>query len=200
MVSFTPVLKRNNAMQNSILIKRTSLLLLLTCLTNISLAKNIDIKSTHTYKENNIYYIDNVFDFKLTDEAHDALLHGIPLEIHTQYQLRLKRKWLWDKTISEKRVVVKLEYMPLTNNFLTVNMNTGLRESYSNLDAALNHINKITRMKLFEGSLLNQNERYIARVKTFLDISSLPTPLRPQAYFLSEWDISSKWLEWEIVQ
>lgn len=181
-------------------IRRTVLLLILLCLSSTVAAKKIDVKSTHGYIENEAYFIDTIFDFKLTDEANEALLHGIPLEIHTHFQLRHKRKWFWDKTINEEVIIFKLEHMPLTNNFLTININTGLRNSYSNLGAALNHINTITRLKLFDYDLLSKDKNYIARVKTFLDISSLPTPLLPQAYFSSTWDMSSKWVEWEIMQ
>lgn len=192
--------KRNNTMLSFMPIRRTVLLLIFLSLSIIVTAKTIDIKSTHGYTENETYFIDTVFDFKLSDEANEALLHGIPLEIHTHFQLRHKRKWLWDKTVNEEIIVFKLEHMPLTNNFLTININTGLRNSYSSLDAALNHINTITRLKLFDYDLLSKDKNYIARVKTFLDISSLPTPLLPQAYFSSKWDISSKWVEWEIIQ
>lgn len=181
-------------------VTRSVLLLIFLCLSSAVAAKKIDIKSTHGYIENEAYFIDMVFDFKLTDEANEALLHGIPLEIHTHFQLRHKRKWLWDKTIKEEVIIFKLEHMPLTNNFLTININTGLRNSYSNLDAALNHINTITRLKLFDYDLLSNDKNYIARAKTLLDISALPTPLLPQAYFSSKWKMSSTWIEWEIVQ
>lgn len=192
-------LKKNNMLDISS-IRKAGLLLILLFLSSTSIAKIIDIKSTHTYIENNAYFIDSVFDFKLTDEANKALLHGIPLQIQTRFQLRLKRKWLWDKTISEKVIISRLEYLPLTNNFLTVIINSGLSSSYSNLEAALNHINTIMKVKLFDIGLLSEEKNYAARVKISLDKHSLPTPLQPQAYFSSKWDISSKWYEWKIDQ
>jgi len=54
-------------------------------------------------------------------------------------------------------------------------------------------------MKLFDVDILNENEQYIARIKTFLDIGSLPSPMRPQAYFYPDWDMSSEWFEWEVI-
>ena len=167
---------------------------------NLAYAKTINIESTHSYTEDATYYLDAVFDFQLTEEADKALHHGISLEIHTHFQLRLKREWLWDKTISEKKLIYKLEHIPLTGNFLTINLSTGLRNSYSNLNAALEHINLVSKMKLFNQSALRKDKSYIARIRTFLDIGSLPTPMRPQAYFSSNWDMSSEWFEWEIVQ
>ncbi len=170
------------------------------CICNLAYAKTINIKSTHAYTEDTTYYLDTLFDFNLTKEADKALHHGISLEIHTHFQLRLKREWLWDKTISEKMIVYRLEHRPLTKNFLTINLNTGLRNSYSNLDAALSYINSVSRMELFDQSILLKDKNYIARIRTFLDIGALPSPMRPQAYFSSNWDMSSEWYEWEVIQ
>lgn len=181
-----------------ILIKKISLLFILSCICNLTYAKTINVKSTHAYKEDTTYYLDTLFDFGLTEEADKALHHGISLEIHTHFQLRLKREWLWDITVSEKKLIYKLEHKPLTKIFLTINLNTGLRNSYSTLDAALNQINSVSKIKLFDQDVLHKDKKYIARIRTFLDIESLPSPMRPQAYFSSNWDMSSEWVEWEV--
>jgi uncharacterized protein DUF4390 len=173
---------------------------ILACICSPTHAKTIDIKSTHTYIENGSYYIDALFDLALTDEAENALRHGISFEIHTQFQLRLKRNYFWDKTINEKKIIYKLEHKPLTENFQTIDLKTGLRNSHDNLNAAINHIKSITKVELFDLASLQKNKNYIARIRTYLDISSLPSPMRPQAYFSSSWEIESKWHEWEIVK
>ncbi len=192
------VLKKNNLMLISL--KKLSFLFILLSFWNLACAKTINIKSTQAYIENSSYYLDTLFDFELTEEAAKALHHGIPLEIHTHFQLRLKREWLWDKTVIEKKVIYRLEHKPLTKNFLTINLNTGLRNSYNNLNAALNQINSISKMKIFDQGILHKDKNYIARIKTYLDISALPSPMRPQAYFSSNWDMSSRWYEWEVKQ
>ncbi len=191
-------LRKNKAM--FILIKPVNLIFIFIFISNLAYAKTINIKSTHAYTENTIYYLDTLFDFRLTEEADKALHHGIPLEIHTHFQLRLKREWLWDKTISEKEIIYKLEHRPLTKSFLTINLNTGIRNSYSNLDAALSYINSVSKMELFDQSMLLKDKNYIARIRTFLDIGALPSPMRPQAYFSSNWDMSSDWHEWNVIQ
>ena len=53
-------------------------------------------------------------------------------------------------------------------------------------------------MKLFDKNRLKNNKKYIARIRLYLDIDSLPSPLRPRAYFSSDWNISSQWYKWEI--
>ena len=175
-------------------------ILTLSCVNNSAYANNVNIKSTHSYTMGEAYYLNASFDFNLTEEAYNALRNGIPLEIHTHFQLRLKRKWLWDKTISEKKIIYLLEHKPLTESYLIINLKTGLRYSYNNLDAALRHISSISKMKLFDRNFLHEDKKYVARIRTFLDIGSLPSPMRPQAYLSPGWDISSEWYEWKVIQ
>jgi hypothetical protein len=163
-------------------------------------ANSVNIKFTNTYVENNTYYLDAGYDLELSEEAYKALRHGISFEIHAQFQLRLERMWLWNKTISEKTLIYKLEHKPLTENFLTIDLNTGLRHSYDSLDAALRNIRTISKMALFDQALITSDKTYTARMRVFLDIESLPPPMRPQAYFSPSWDISSAWHEWKLAQ
>jgi len=181
-------------------ITKISILFIMLCVHFSCYANAAKINTTNIYIENNTYYLDASYDFELSEEAYKALRHGISFEIHAHFQLRLKRAWLWDETISEKTLIYKLEHKPLTENFLTIDLLTGLRHSYDNLDAALNHIKTISKMSLFDQDLLIENKTYTARIRTYLDIESLPPPMRPQAYFSPNWDLSSEWHEWELVR
>ncbi|MFT5396735.1 MAG: hypothetical protein ACI85N_001940 [Gammaproteobacteria bacterium] len=177
---------------------KISILFILLCIHFSCHANTAKINTTHVYIENNTYYLDASYDFELSEEAYKALRHGISFEIHAHFQLRLKRTWLWDETISEKTLIYKLEHKPLTENFLTIDLLTGLRHSHDNLDAALNHIKNISKMTLFDQDLIIENKTYLARIRAYLDIESLPPPMRPQAYFSPSWDLSSEWYEWEL--
>ena len=92
----------------------------------------------------------------------------------------------------------KLEHKPLTENFLITDLSTGIVNYYKNLDTALKRISKISRMKLFNQKKLNEDRKYLARIRLYLDVDSLPSPLRPRAYISSDWNISSKWYKWEL--
>ena len=161
-------------------------------------ADGVDINSSITYIDNNTYYLDASSELNLTEESYRALRQGISFEIHTNFQLLKKRKWLWNKIIFKKKLIYRLEHKPLTENFLVTNLNTGIVNYYKNLDAAVNAICNISKMKLFNKNVLQKNIKYLARIRLYLDIDSLPSPLRPRAYFSSDWDISSQWYRWEI--
>jgi len=164
----------------------------------LTYAANINIVSTKTYIDNDIIYLDSYSELKLTKEAYKALRQGISLEMHTDFQLLEKRKWLWNKIVFKKTLVHKLEHKPLTENFLVTNLNNGVVNYYKNFDAAVNAISKISKMKLFDKNKLKKNINYSARIRLFLNVDSLPSPLRPRAYFSSDWNISSQWYRWKI--
>ena len=173
-------------------------ILLTVCTNEIVYADGVNINSTNTYIDNNIFYLDASYKLNLTEESYKALRQGISFEIHMDFQLLEKRKWLWNKIVFKKKLIHKLEHKPLTNNFLITNLNSGIVNYYKNLDAAVNAIGNISKLRLFDKNKLQNNIKYLARIRLYLDIDSLPSPLRPRAYFSSDWNISSQWYRWEI--
>ena len=187
--------------QMLIRIKKINLIffiLLTVCTNKIVYAEGVSINSTNTYIDNNIFYLDASYKLNLTEESYKALRQGISFEIHIEFQLLEKRKWLWNKILFKKKLIYKLEHKPLTKNFLITNLNSGIVNYYKNLDAAVNAIGNISKLKLFDKNKLRNNIKYLARIRLYLDVDSLPSPLRPRAYFSSDWNISSQWYRWEI--
>lgn len=172
----------------------------LVLLTGLAWGKGIDIQSVHTYRENNIYYLDASLNIELSEEAKRALRHGIALEIHTRFQLYAERGWLWDKKISATTLIHRLEHRPLTGDYRSVNLRTGQRLGYSNLAAALKGIGAIRKMALFEANLLARRDNCYARIRGYVDLGALPAPMRPRAYFSSDWELASQWHKWEITR
>ena len=175
-----------------------SIILLIVYANEFVYADGVNINSTNIYVDNSIFYLDASSELNLTEESHKALRQGISFEIHADFQLLEKRKWLWSKIVFRKKLIYKLEHKPLTKNFLITNLNAGIVNYYKNLDAAVNAISNISKMKLFDKNRLKNNKKYMARIRLYLDIDSLPSPLRPRAYFSSDWNISSQWYRWEI--
>lgn len=172
----------------------------LALLTGLAWGRGIDIQSVHTYLENNVYYLDASLTIELSEEAKRALRHGIALEIHTQFQLYAERGWLWDKKISATTLMHRLEHRPLTGDYRSVNLRTGQRLGYNNLAAALQGIGAIRKMPLFEANLLARRDNCYARIRGYVDLGALPAPMRPRAYFSSDWELASQWHKWAITR
>ena len=162
------------------------------------LATTIKLTSFDSYEQDNDYLLDAAFTLELSDEVLKALKHGIPLQINTEFEVRMVRDWYPDKTIQSVNYIYQLSHQPLTEDYLTVNLKTGLRALYNSLSAALTNIGQFKHIKLVSKQVLSADNQYTGRTRMYLDLDSLPAPMRPQVYFSDSWNISSDWHEWLI--
>ncbi len=198
MVSSMRSLKKNQMFVKTAKIALLCTLTLTVFSNKLVFSNDVNVNLANVYVENDFFYLDSTCEFFLTEEANKALHQGISFEVHKEFQLLLQRKWFWNKIIFEKKLMYKLEHKPLTENFLITDLSTGIVSYYKNLDAALKRISKISKMKLFNQKKLDEDRKYLARIRLYLDIDSLPSPLRPRAYISSDWNISSNWYKWEL--
>ena len=173
-------------------------LLLLSLASFNSSAATIKLKTLQPHEENDAYLIDADFDLDLNDDVMDALLHGIPLQIHTNIEVNLIRNWYPDKTIQKVSLNHLLVHQPLTQDYLIIDMRSGERQAFDNINSALSNLSNLSNITLFKKQTLSDKEKYRGRIRMHLDLDSLPTPMRPQVYFSSKWNIASDWHEWEI--
>ncbi len=162
------------------------------------LAATIKLKTLQLHEKEDAYLVDADFALDLNDEVMDALLHGIPVQIHTDVQVHMIRDWYPDKTIKSVNLNHLLVHQPLTQDYLTINLRTGERQSFDNINSALSNLSSLSDVTLIKKNILSEEQQYRGRIRMYLDLDSLPTPMRPQVYFSSKWDISSDWHEWVI--
>ncbi len=146
------------------------------------------------------YLLDADIEFHFSKEALKALEHGIPLQIDIEMVAKQTRKWLWDKTIRETALNMRLEHHPLSNHYLITDLNTGIKRHFKYLQNALDFLGTIKRYPLFARSALDKNKSYTAQVRARLNTESLPAPLRLTAYLAADWRLSSPWFKWIIKQ
>lgn len=155
----------------------------------------IDLQST--LKEN-AYYVSAKFSIEFNDEILEALEHGIPLTFNTELQAKAKRKWLPDYSVAQTTISHHLQYQPLTEDFLTINLKTGVRKFYDSLTGALSNISQLNNHKLVDSHLLVNDLEYNGLIRIYLDRDKLPSPMRPQAYFSDKWQLETEWYKWQI--
>ncbi len=135
-------------------------------------------------------------DFQLSDEALNALDHGVALDIIIDMQALEQRRWLWDRTVASHSERFRLERQALTNHYLVTHKYQ--RQSFLSLAEALQFIGTIRDYPLINTAELEADKQYHGRIRAWLDIESLPAPMRPTAYISSHWRIDSGWHEWPI--
>ncbi len=201
MDSFMPVFTRH---QNRLFSRHWLLLLLAGLITLLPIQASraehaFTIKSLETRLEQGVYHLDSRIEYSLSDEALNALKSGVPFLILMNIEVEQVR-WYWNKNLAELEQGYLLLYHALSEKFIVHNLNSGVQEHYSSLEAALNALGRISKLPLIDAKLLDPDMRYQIKMRTYLDIESLPAPMRPLAYISSDWQLDSDWVSWPLTQ
>jgi len=176
-------------------------LLLLGCLALPAQGAEHDfvVKSIETALENGVYLLNARIDYHFSDAAQNALKNGVPLLIQLDIQVR-EPHWYWDRTLAELQQGYLLLYHALSGTFIIHNLNSGTQDHYRNLDTALDALGNVRNLPLIDAKLLAPDKDYVVRLRTHLDIESLPAPMRPLAYISADWDLDSGWYTWPLTR
>ena len=163
-----------------------------------SQAAGFRILAAETKLKNHVYHLDANMDLKFSDDALEALRSGVPLIVLVNIEVQKDRNWWWDKTIAELEQGYLLLYHALSEKYIIHNLNSGAQQNFTSLNTALYSLSNIRDFPLIDKNLLEEGDDYYVRLRTYLDIESLPAPMRPIAYISSQWQLESDWFSWPL--
>ncbi len=158
----------------------------------------LEIREAGGKVENGMYLVNATISYTLGDEVHDALTHGIPLEFVVAVNIKRERAWFWDETIADRRYSYLVEYQPLSSQFVVTELADGSRHQFQYEEDALEFIGTAQGLSLTSIANLAPDNDYYAQMKAYLNIQTLPAPLRPLAYFSAQWRLQSRWQTWQV--
>ena len=163
-----------------------------------SYAEGITIEYANGRMKDSFYQVDASINYELSETVLEALAHGIALRFDITVEIERERKWVWDKNLSNAILSYTLEYLPLTNSYLVINMITGERIQLQDLNEALRVLGKIENFPVISETELDPTQSYNCFIQSELRIRTLPLPLQPLALISPSWKLSSQWYEWTI--
>lgn len=196
MVSFMHLYKSDKT--NKFLVVALLCVLIGTLIPMQSHAKGFQIISAESHLINHVYHLEAKIDLNFSDDALEALRSGVPLIILVNIEVLKDRNWWWDKTAAALEQGYLLLYHALSEKYIIHNLNSGAQKNYISLNAALQSLSNIRDFPLIDKNLLDEGDKYYARIRTYLDIESLPAPMRPIAYISSQWQLESDWFSWPL--
>jgi len=196
MVSFMHLYKSNKIIK--ILFSALLCLLIISVIPSQSKAEGFRILAAETKLKEHVFHLDANMDLKFTDDALEALRSGVPLIVLINIEVQKDRSWWWDKTIAELEQGYLLLYHALSEKYIIHNLNSGAQQNFISLHAALYSLSNIRDFPLIDKNLLEEGDDYYVRLRTYLDIESLPAPMRPIAYISSQWQLESDWFTWPL--
>lgn len=161
-------------------------------------AEGIDIQQTESFLKDGVYYLNAQINYRFSDEAIEALEHGVPLYIDITIKTEKERPYLWNKTVAQSTIYYRLEYHPLSQRYLLTELNRLSRSDFHYLNSALDSLGNITNWPIATEQDLSDEGNYHSLIRAKLDVNSLPASLRPIAFISSKWRLSSPWYEWII--
>lgn len=144
------------------------------------------------------YYLDAQIDYGFSSAALETLDNGVPLTMEVHVQVRTADAWVWDESLLDQRLRYRIHYKPLSERYqVTPLPGTGGR-SFVTRDAAITALGEIRGLHLVGRQGLDPEIDYEIHIKAALDTEELPLPLRPMAYLLPSWQLSSGWTSWPL--
>ena len=161
-------------------------------------AEGFRVLAAETKLKDHVFQLEANLDLKFSADALDALRSGVPLIVLINIEVLKDRNWWFDKTVAKLEQGYLLLYHALSEKYIIHNLNSGSQINFSNLNAALHSLGNIQDFPLIDKNLLDKDDNYYVRLRTYLDIESLPAPMRPIAYISSQWQLESEWFSWPL--
>jgi len=159
---------------------------------------SFEIRSASSRMQDGVFFATARIDYRLSEEALEALENGVALPIQLQVRVnRVRRFWL-DGDVATLEVNYQLSYQPLSERYVVRNLNSGDQDSFATLFSALNTMGRIVDLPIIDASLLNPDGTYEITMRAVLDQNTLPGPLRLIAFWSSGFRLQSDWYVWKL--
>ncbi|MFW2404680.1 MAG: DUF4390 domain-containing protein [Gammaproteobacteria bacterium] len=157
-----------------------------------------EIRSATSRLSDGVWFANARIDYRLSDDALEALENGVSLTIQLQIEVfRLRRFWTDAKVASLKQGYL-LSYQPLSERYVIKNLNSGEQNSFATLFSALNHMGRVVDLPLIDASILDPDARYDVTMRAILDQDTLPGPLRMIAFWSEGFRLVSNKYTWQL--
>jgi len=157
------------------------------------------VRTAGTRLVDGVHRVDARIDFAFSGEALEAMENGVAITVSVRMQV-LELSRVWDREVAAVTARYRIQAHALSRQYLVKNLSTGEVSTYRDFDDMRQAIGRFEDFPLLDDHVLDPGERYRVRLRATLDIESLPTPLRLQAYFKPSWRLSSDWFTWTLAR
>lgn len=156
------------------------------------------IKEVETRVVGGMLVMDARIRYGFSEAALEALDNGVPLTLEVHIQLRRADAWVWEENLVDERLRYLIRYKPLSERYLVARLPGDEGTGYVTRDAAIAALGEIEDLQLVAKDRLEAGEAYEIHMQASLDIDELPLPLKPAAYLLPSWKLTTGWTKWPL--
>jgi hypothetical protein len=156
------------------------------------------VDKVDTRFQNDMLVMDAHIDYAFSKVALKALDNGVPLTLDVHVQLRRSDAWMWEESLVDEHLRYVIRYKPLSERYTVTRLPGDDGRSYVTRDAAIAALGTVEGLQLVPKARLDAGRTYLIELRAALDVEELPLPLRPMAYLLPSWKLSTGWTEWPL--
>ena len=164
-------------------------------------AADFTIKSAQPFLVERNLHVNTRLDLPLNPRTEEALSKGIPIDVVIEINMLKQRRWWRDRLVTDTVVRRRIQFHALSRQYRVSGLNRhDPAESFGSLSQALAHAGALDAliMPLTAKKEIEPDARYRLQLRARLDIEALPMLMRPLAYTMPSWRLSTGWTEWPI--
>jgi hypothetical protein len=169
-----------------------------TCCTASAKDGSFEVRSASSELIDGVYFANARIDYRLSNEALEALDSGVALTVQLQIELRRQRRFWLDSEVATLSQDYSLSFQPLSDRYVVKNLNSGEQDSFATLFSALNNMGRIVDLPMIDAALLDPDSNYEIALRAVLNQNTLPGPLRLIAFWSSGFRLASDWYVWRL--
>jgi hypothetical protein len=173
-------------------------MLLALAYSGIAAATIFSVNNPKVHQIGNGYVLSAQIDYPLTPRVIEALQNGVPITFFQELKLvesfpLLGKLWQWETDLWQSRLYYELRYHALSEQYVLRSLDTGAQQNFPHIDGALAALGQIEDLSL-PPEFTQQTDNLLLLIRSGLDLSALPTPMRPGAMISSKWQLTSPWV------
>lgn len=157
-----------------------------------------EVVSVNSKLNESVYFLNAVFEINLPGYIDSAVDQGFDLPLIMEIEnFRQRRMWFDEQVVYIKQQYL-LRYHTLIDAVSILDRNAGSRLYYASLDEAIAQLSVLIDYPALDNNSLREGEFYRARIRFGIDSSELPLPLKSSSLWKNNWDLKSKWVDWNL--
>lgn len=142
--------------------------------------------------------LDLVVDSQIPEYILLAIDQGFAVPMMFEVEIRSPKAYWFDPRIVSLKQQYLLQYQPMLNSFVVLDVNSSERSYFDDRDAAVEFLEVVYNYPMLDIDNLAPDRDYYARVRYGIDSDELPLPLKSSSLWDNDWDLKSDWYEWEV--
>jgi hypothetical protein len=158
----------------------------------------LEVKSAYVNVDHGVLLLHAKIEYPMNAAIVSQLRDGVTLTFDLETYVARERRFWFDADIVDITFRRELSYHTVSERYVVRDTRSGERESFPNLDAALEYLGTIDGWPVLVEPQLLDDDRYRISVRAGIRRGRLPASLRALMFWTDDWYRVSEWYSWSL--